>query len=163
VEKTSKHTSIVETTCIGCGVCIKRCPFQAIKIINIPTNLDKETTHRYGANTFKLHRLPIPRKGQILGLVGANGTGKSTAIKILSGKIKPNLGKYDNEPDWKDVLKYFRGSELQNYFNLIIKNELKSQLKPQYVDSLPQSNSGAFGEKTVIEVINASDERNLKE
>lgn len=100
--------------CIGCGVCINRCPFAAITIINIPTNLDKDTSHRYGPNSFKLHRMPIPRKGQILGLVGANGTGKSTAIKILSGKIRPNLGQYEDEPSWGDVIKHFRGSELQN-------------------------------------------------
>lgn len=40
-------------------------------------------------------RLPIPRPGEVLGLVGTNGIGKSTALKILAGKQKPNLGKYD--------------------------------------------------------------------
>jgi len=25
-------------------------------IINLPKNLERETTHRYGANAFKLHR-----------------------------------------------------------------------------------------------------------
>jgi ABC-type sugar transport system ATPase subunit len=29
----------------------------------------------------------------VLGLVGQNGTGKSTALKILAGKLKPNLGR----------------------------------------------------------------------
>lgn len=72
-----------------------RCPFEAISIINLPTNLDSEVTHRYTANSFKLHRLPTPRPGQVLGLVGTNGIGKSTALKILAGKIKPNLGRYD--------------------------------------------------------------------
>ena len=57
-------------------------------------SLEKETTHRFSANSFKLHRLPVPRPGQVLGLVGANGTGKSTALKILAGKLKPNLGQY---------------------------------------------------------------------
>jgi ATP-binding cassette subfamily E protein 1 len=47
-------------------------------------------------------------------LVGTNGIGKSTALKILSGKLKPNLGRYDNPPDWEEILKYFRGSELQS-------------------------------------------------
>lgn len=72
-----------------------RCPFEAITIINLPTNLDSEVTHRYSANSFKLHRLPTPRPGQVLGLVGTNGIGKSTALKILAGKLKPNLGRYD--------------------------------------------------------------------
>lgn len=58
----------------------------------------------------------MPRPGQVLGLVGTNGIGKSTALKILSGKLKPNLGRYDNPPDWEEILKYFRGSELQSTF-----------------------------------------------
>ncbi len=36
--------------------------------------------------------LDIP-KGQILGLLGPNGTGKSTLMNIISGLIKPNYGK----------------------------------------------------------------------
>uniref|UniRef100_G3S2X7 ATP binding cassette subfamily E member 1 n=1 Tax=Gorilla gorilla gorilla TaxID=9595 RepID=G3S2X7_GORGO len=91
----SKIAWISETLCIGCGICIKKCPFGALSIVNLPSNLEKETTHRYCANAFKLHRLPIPRPGEVLGLVGTNGIGKSTALKILAGKQKPNLGKYD--------------------------------------------------------------------
>jgi hypothetical protein len=74
---------------------LRRCPFEAIAIINLPTNLESAVTHRYTANAFKLHRLPTPRPGQVLGLVGTNGIGKSTALKILAGKLKPNLGRYD--------------------------------------------------------------------
>ena len=72
----------------------QKCPFEAITIINLPSNLEKDTTHRYSANSFKLHRLPTPRPGEVLGLVGTNGIGKSTALKILAGKQKPNLGKF---------------------------------------------------------------------
>jgi ATP-binding cassette subfamily E protein 1 len=75
-------------------VSIQKCPFEAIQIINLPKDLDKDTTHRYGPNTFKLHRLPVPRPGQVLGLVGTNGIGKSTALKVLAGKLKPNLGRF---------------------------------------------------------------------
>lgn len=75
-------------------MCVRKCPFGAITVINLPTNLEKETTHRFGPNSFKLHRLPMPRPGQVLGLVGTNGIGKSTALKILSGKTKPNLGRF---------------------------------------------------------------------
>ena len=73
----------------------QKCPFDAITIINLPSNLERETTHRYSANSFKLHRLPIPRPGEVLGLVGTNGIGKSTALKVLAGKLKPNLGRFE--------------------------------------------------------------------
>ena len=114
--KDAKIAWISEQLCIGCGICVKKCPFDAINIINLPKDLSSMTTHRYGPNTFKLHRLPNPRPGQVLGLVGTNGIGKSTALKILAAKLKPNLGRFDEPPDWAEILQYFRGSELQTYF-----------------------------------------------
>lgn len=95
VEPTSKIAFLSEELCIGCGICVKKCPFEAIMVINLPTNLDGEQVHRYSANSFKLHRLPSPRVGQVLGLVGTNGIGKSSALKILAGKLKPNLGRFE--------------------------------------------------------------------
>lgn len=116
VSPNSKLAFISEELCIGCGICVKKCPFEAINIINLPKSLDSCQTHRYGPNSFKLHRLPMPRPGQVLGLVGTNGIGKSTALKILAGKQKPNLGRFDSPPDWAEILVNFRGSELQVYF-----------------------------------------------
>ena len=147
-----------EELCIGCGICVKKCPFEAIQIINLPKNLGKETTHRYSANSFKLHRLPMPRPGQVLGLVGTNGIGKSTALKILAGKMKPNLGKFENPPDWQEILTYFRGSELQNYFTRILEDDLKAVIKPQYVDHIPKAVRG-----NVEEVIDQKMERDNKD
>ena len=82
--------------------------------------MDRLTTHRYGKNSFKLHRLPVPRPGQILGLVGINGIGKSTALMVLGNKLKPNLGNYKEPPEWEQVLKHFKGSELQNYLTKML-------------------------------------------
>lgn len=146
VTKDSKICWISEPLCIGCGICVKKCPFEAITIINLPKDLAKDTTHRYGANTFKLHRLPTPRPGQVLGLVGTNGIGKSTALKVLAGKLKPNLGRFDNPPDWQEILAYFRGSELQSYIKGLLEDRLKAMIKPQYVDQIPKSISGKVGE-----------------
>ncbi|GAA99602.1 hypothetical protein E5Q_06303 [Mixia osmundae IAM 14324] len=135
----SKTAFLSEELCIGCGICVKKCPFEAIRVINLPTSLAAAVTHRYGANTFKLHRLPTPRPGQVLGLVGTNGIGKSTALKILAGQLKPNLGRFDDPPDWAEILKYFRGSELQNYFTKVLEDNLKALIKPQYVDQIPRA------------------------
>ncbi|GMI32474.1 hypothetical protein TrCOL_g1186 [Triparma columacea] len=158
VDKKSKIAFISEPLCIGCGICVKKCPFEAVNIINLPKDLDRNTTHRYGPNTFKLHRLPMPRPGQVLGLVGTNGIGKSTALKILAGKMKPNLGKYDSAPDWGEVLLHFRGSELQNYFTKILEDNIKATIKPQYVDHIPRAVRGLVGK-----VLKAKDERTESE
>ncbi|KAF3424593.1 hypothetical protein E2986_09165 [Frieseomelitta varia] len=153
VNPNSKIASISEELCIGCGICVKKCPFEAISIINLPSNLEKETTHRYSKNSFKLHRLPIPRPGEVLGLVGTNGIGKSTALKILAGKQKPNLGRYSDPPDWTEILSHFRGSELQNYFTKILEDDLKALIKPQYVDQIPKAVKG-----TVQQLLDKKDE-----
>src|SRR5579862_8736339 len=76
VTNASKLAYISEELCTGCGICTRECPFKAIQIINIPTSLSKETTHRYGPNGFKLHRLPLPRTNSVYGLIGVNGIGK---------------------------------------------------------------------------------------
>eukprot|EP01033_Poteriospumella_lacustris_P002004 gene2004-1459_t len=155
VAPNSKLAFISEELCIGCGICVKKCPFEAISIINLPKSLESSQTHRYGPNSFKLHRLPMPRAGQVLGLVGTNGIGKSTALKILAGKQKPNLGKFDHPPDWAQILVYFRGSELQNYFTRILEDNLKAIIKPQYVDHIPKAVKGKVGD-----LMSAKNQRN---
>ena len=42
--------------------------------------------------------------------------------------MKPNLGRYDDPPNWQDVLKHFRGSELQGYFTRVLEDNLQVYL-----------------------------------
>jgi len=145
---------IVELLCSGCGICVKKCPFKAITIVNLPDELKEKYSYSYGQNLFKLFRLPIPKKGVITGLIGRNGTGKTTALKILSGELKPNLGNHESPPTWKEIIKHFRGSILQEYFDKLSKKELKVVHKPQHVDQIPNYISGS-----VLEVLSKVDEK----
>ena len=137
---------ISEKLCSGCGICVKKCPFKAISIVNLPDELEKDCSHRFGENTFKLFRLPMPSPGTVLGLLGQNGIGKTTTLKVLSGEIKPNLGKYQNPPEWTEVIQFYRGSSLQDYFQKMSEGHLKVSLKPQYVDKIPKAISGKVSE-----------------
>lgn len=156
-----KHAQISEPLCIGCGACVKKCPFKAITIINLPSDLSKDCTHRYGPNSFKLHRLPIPKLGKVLGLVGTNGIGKSTALSILSGKLKPNLGNFESEPDWTEILKNYRGSELHGYFTKLLENKISISMKIQYTDQVPKALKKLLKKDnlTVIECLKSRDGR----
>jgi ATP-binding cassette subfamily E protein 1 len=147
---------IIEALCSGCGICVKKCPFNVIRIINIPEEIEAECSHRYGKNTFKLYRLPTPNSEMITGLIGENGTGKSTALRIISGEIKPNLGKYDSPPDWTGIQKNYRGTILQSYFDKLASGKIKISYKPQYIDRIPKIVSGK-----VIEVLENIDERDI--
>jgi len=131
--------------CTGCGICVKKCPFHAISIVNLPDELEKDCSHRFGENTFKLFRLPTPSPGMVLGLLGQNGIGKTTTLKILSGDFKLNLGHYSNPPDWDRIIQHFRGSTLQEYFRKMSESKLKISHKPQYVDKIPRVVSGNVG------------------
>jgi len=146
---------IVESLCVGCGICVRKCPFKAISIVNLADELEEDCSHRFGPNTFKLFRLPTPSPGVVLGLLGQNGIGKTTALHILSGEIKPNLGKYDEPPEWTQLIQHFRGSTLQEYFQRLSEGNMKVVHKPQYVDRISRVVSGKVGE-----LLEKVDERN---
>jgi len=129
---------ILETACPVCFTRAKHCPDEAVKIINLPEELDTDLTHSYGENSFRLFRLPSPREEQIVGILGPNGIGKSTAINLLSGTFTPNLGDWGNEsPDWDEVIPTFPRGELRDYLGLVAAGEVSIAVKPQYIDKLP--------------------------
>jgi ATP-binding cassette, sub-family E, member 1 len=136
VEGPTGKPIISETLCIGCGICVHKCPFDAIKILNTPEANEAEIVHRYGYNGFRLYRMPVPPPTGITGLLGPNGTGKSTAIALLSGAVVPNLGDFARPGDWSRVLEHYRGTALRAHFERIAKGELTTAIKPQYVDRL---------------------------
>lgn len=134
IDNVTKKAKIDENLCIGCGICVNKCPFSAISIVNVPDAWSKVVVHKYHSSGFSLFWLPIPKKGAVLGLIGRNGAGKTTAIKILSGEIVPNLG--FNESERKKVIEFFRGKELQKYFSDLYQSRIKIAVKPQYLDHL---------------------------
>ncbi|RLG64916.1 ribosome biogenesis/translation initiation ATPase RLI [archaeon] len=137
---------INEDLCSGCGICVKKCPFEAIKIVNLPEEGLKECSHSYGPNLFRLYGLPIPVKGAILGIIGRNGVGKTTCLNILSGILVPNLGDHFSEAERSKVIEFYKGSPLQVYFSNLYSGNMKVVLKPQYVDKIPEHVSGKVGD-----------------
>lgn len=141
IEEATKFPVIDEDVCIGCGICPHKCPFKAIKIVNLPEKLKEKPIHRFGKNKFVLFRLPHPIPGEVVGLIGSNGLGKTTALMVLSGQIKPNLGKR-KKLDFSELITLFRGTELQNYLEKLQNKEVKVSYKLQRVDKIPDTYSG---------------------
>lgn len=134
-----KLALISEDLCIGCGICVKVCPFDAIDILNLSEELKADKIHQYGVNSFRLFRIPTVRRGQVVGLVGRNGIGKSTALKVLAGQLVPNLGDYEHDASWDRFLSYLSGREMKDHFERIADGELRVSLKPQAVYKLPEA------------------------
>src|SRR3990172_5515680 len=135
-----ENPRICEELCTGCGICVHKCPFTAISIINLPDELSQELIHQYGQNGFRFYRLPYPQENSVVGIIGQNGLGKTTILKILSGEMIPSLGIGAGK---EEVLERFSGSQFFDYFTQLYNNELKTVLKPQYVDALPKAVKGA--------------------
>ena len=140
-----------------------KCPFNALEMIKLPTELKKDPIHRYGKNGFSLYNLPVPMFGKVVGIIGRNGIGKSTAVKILAGLLKPNFGKDDKtnvetntETNDDDLINYFKGSEAQLFFEKRKKGEIKISYKPQAVDLIPKQFDGK-----VNDLLKKVDEKNI--
>jgi len=130
--KNGEKPLISEELCIGCEICQNRCPFNAISIVNISIDLD-DPIHSFGQNHFRLHGMPIPKKNSTIGLVGRNGIGKTTILKILSGEITPNFGEENGIKE--KVIEYYKGKESQTYFEELYKGNAVA-IKPQNVESM---------------------------
>ncbi len=143
IQVNGNKCKILESACPPCLVRAKHCPGDAVKIINLPEELDTDLTHRYGENGFRLFRLPAPKKLEVVGILGANGMGKSTAINLLSGTLRPNLGDWlVGDLPWEEVLQAFPRGELRDFMTNVAENGVRIAVKPQYVDKIPKAFDG---------------------
>ncbi len=147
---------ISEDLCTGCTICIKKCPFDAIVIVNLAQEIGVDKIHQYGINSFRLYKIPIPKEGTVTGLVGRNGMGKSTIINLLSGNLRPNFGEFEKAPSWDEILKRTTNIELRKHFEKIQNKTLRTSIKPQLVYLIPKVFKG-----TVAELMKKYDERNV--
>ena len=147
---------ISEELCTGCGICVKKCPFDAIVIVNLAKEIGEHKIQQYGINSFRLYHIPLLKKGSVVGLLGRNGIGKSTVLNILSGTIKPNFGSYESDLGWDEILKNFQGTELKPHFEKISLGKLRTSIKPQMVQLIPKAFKG-----TTRELLNKYDERGM--
>ncbi len=152
----TKKAQIDEDICNGCGICVKVCPFDAITIVNLASELSTDKIHQYGINSFRLYKLPNPKKGEVVGLLGRNGMGKSTVVNILSGNLKPNLGNYSEPPEWDDILNFYKGTELKSHFEQIKNGNIRASIKPQQVHNVVNAFDG-----TGKELLEKYDERGV--
>ena len=137
---------ILEDACPPCLMRAKNCPGDAVKVINLPEELETDMIHRYSLNGFRLFRLPTPSKESIIGILGPNGMGKSTAFNILNGTIVPNLGEFEAEETlWENVIETLPRGELRDFLTELNESSVKVALKPQYVDHIPKAFKGNVG------------------
>lgn len=155
-EDGKKRIRIDESLCVGCGICTKKCPYGALSVVNLPKQLSEPPVHRFGPNDFALFRLPFPSKNEIVGILGPNGMGKTTALRILAGEVKPNLGEFDSDTPLFKVSEMFRGTELHGYMNSLESKEIKTSIKPQRVDQIPSVFKGK-----VSKLLESADERKI--
>ncbi|MHA2424777.1 MAG: ribosome biogenesis/translation initiation ATPase RLI [Candidatus Thorarchaeota archaeon] len=154
-EGPDKPPTIVEALCSGEAICVKKCPYGCIQIVNLPEELESDTSHRYSVNGFKLFRLPIPKEGRVLGLIGPNGVGKTTAIRALASELKPNLGRVEEPPEWDEIIREFRGSELQPLFEKIQAGDVVPIHKPQTITELPKVPT--IADKPISDLLESAD------
>ena len=158
VKDSDGKVAINESECTsGVSIAVKACPYGALEVINLPEKLDEDPVHRYSKNSFELFRIPTPKKGMVVGILGRNGIGKSTAFDILTNTHKPNLGEYNQkEVEEKEILNKFKRSELSKYLYELYHGQIKVAYKPQRIDLIPKIYKGK-----VKDLILKVDERNI--
>ncbi|MCW1294097.1 MAG: ribosome biogenesis/translation initiation ATPase RLI [Candidatus Parvarchaeota archaeon] len=130
-KRENKKAAIDEELCIACGICVNRCPYDAIRVINLPDELNRELTFQYGVNSFRTYNIISPMNGKVVGILGKNGIGKTTNINLISNSLKPNFGNFVDKTEDKEIIRRFRGREIQPYLERLYSGELKVSKKEQ--------------------------------
>ncbi|MFH1394088.1 MAG: ribosome biogenesis/translation initiation ATPase RLI [Candidatus Micrarchaeota archaeon] len=142
VDDETKFPVISEILCIGCGICVKKCPMKCIAIINLARELENPI-YQYGVNAFRLYGLPLPKESGAVSLIGKNGIGKTTAIKLLSRQMDPNFAVFTGLS--KEEISERLSMEARRYFERA-GTELKVSSKPQYINRIRDVFSGTVDE-----------------
>ncbi len=130
-KRENKKAAIDENLCIACGICVNRCPYDAIRVINLPDELNKELVFQYNVNSFRTYNIVSPMEGKVVGILGRNGIGKTTNINLISNTLKPNFGDFLNGASEKEIIRRFRGKEIQPYLEKLYKGDIKISKKEQ--------------------------------
>ncbi len=154
VEESTQFPVIAESLCIGCALCVKKCPVNCITIINLAGEEGKPI-YQYGTNQFRLYDFPLPAEG-VCGIVGKNGIGKTTALGILSGKLTPNFGEF-KEHKLEEILSRVSISQ-RRYFEAA-GGKQKVSMKVQNVEQIRK----AAARSTVDSLLSKMDERKAKD
>ncbi|MBI2141660.1 ribosome biogenesis/translation initiation ATPase RLI [Candidatus Woesearchaeota archaeon] len=138
------------------SITVKKCPFGAIHMVKLPEKLTEKPVHRFGIDGFSLFSLAVPLFGQVNGILGINGIGKSTAVKIIAQMVMPNFGikeaaatateakgkKEEEKEPINKLIKMFKGSEAQVFFEKVRDGKIRVSMKPQAVDAIPKTFKG---------------------
>src|SRR3989344_5105532 len=135
----------------------KKCPFEAIHIAKLPEKLDEDPIHKFSINSFELFSLPIIKENTIVGIIGRNGIGKTTALQILSNNLKPNLGKYKDNLKNEDIISKYSTTWLGEYFKKLFNNQIKVSYKPQRIELL----TSVYKEKKLRDLLKTEEEQKL--
>lgn len=125
----------------------KKIPNDAIRIVPLPSETG-QLVHQYAENGFRLYNLPAPDDGAVIGLLGRNGIGKTTALRILAGELVPNFGTQDGI-DWDRAVESFRGTTLQTHLERLRDGTVTTAYKSQRVDSLSDTDDETVRQRLI--------------